>query len=155
MTLSRRLPLLALLLAAACFRPALAGGGDAAGGVPAQVLSERGLYRVELLEVPEPLPRGEHFSLRLRVVSLDHPDTPLRNAKVSVEAGMRHGREQGFAHGMQSQPVVSDKEGGQEDGVVLVEGLYFHMGGAWTLKLTVDGEDGKDQVWLTLPCCEG
>jgi hypothetical protein len=29
------------------------------------------------------------------------------------------------------------------------------MGGAWTLQVTIDGDDGEDQAWLTLPCCGG
>lgn len=151
MITARCLPLFTLLFATLWFQPALAdGGGDASGAVPAQVLSERGLYRVEVRQVPEPLPEGEHFSLGLQVVSLENPDQPLGAADVSVEAGMRHGREDGFAHGMQSEPAVSVR-----DGLILVEGLYFHMGGAWTLQVVIDGEDGKDQAWLTLPCCGG
>lgn len=127
-----------------------AAGGDASGTVPAQVLSEQGLYRVAVRRIPEPLPEGERFSLGLRVVSFDNPDQPLDASRISVQAGMRHGREDGFAHGMQSEPVVSFR-----DGLILVEGLYFHMGGVWTLQLTLDGDDGEDLAWLTLPCCGG
>ena len=151
MITARRLPLLALLFAILWSPSVLAAGGDdAAGAVPAQVLSEQGRYRVEVRQVPEPLPEGEHFSLGLRVVSMDNPDAPLDASAVSVEADMRHGRDDGFAHGMQSEPVVSVR-----DGLILVEGLYFHMGGAWTLQVTIDGDDGEDQAWLTLPCCGG
>ncbi|MBL4713113.1 MAG: hypothetical protein JKY64_00995 [Alcanivorax sp.] len=149
MITARYLPLVALLSTMIGSPSVLAaGGGDAAGAVPAQVLSEQGLYRVEVRQAPEPLPKGEHFSLGLRVVSMDNPDTPLEASAVTVEAGMRHGRDDGFAHGMQSEPVVSVR-----DGLILVEGLYFHMGGAWTLQVTIDGDDGEDQAWLTLPCC--
>ncbi|HBL87871.1 MAG TPA: hypothetical protein DD399_13845 [Alcanivorax sp.] len=151
MITARYLPLVALLSTMIGSPSVLAaGGGDAAGAVPAQVLSEQGLYRVEVRQAPEPLPKGEHFSLGLRVVSMDNPDTPLEASAVTVEAGMRHGRDDGFAHGMQSEPVVSVR-----DGLILVEGLYFHMGGAWTLQVTIDGDDGEDQAWLTLPCCGG
>ncbi|HCR80494.1 MAG TPA: hypothetical protein DIW42_13205 [Alcanivorax sp.] len=151
MITARCLPLFTLLFATIGFQPALAAGdSDAAGAVPAQVLSEQGLYRVEVRQVPEPLPQGEHFNLGLRVVSMDNPDEPLDASGVAVQAGMRHGREDGFAHGMQSEPVVSVR-----DGLILVEGLYFHMGGAWTLQVTIDGDDGEDQAWLTLPCCGG
>lgn len=151
MITARYLPLVALLSTMIGSPSVLAaGGGDAAGAVPAQVLSEQGFYRVEVRQAPEPLPKGEHFSLGLRVVSMDNPDTPLEASAVTVEAGMRHGRDDGFAHGMQSEPVVSVR-----DGLILVEGLYFHMGGAWTLQVTIDGDDGEDQAWLTLPCCGG
>jgi len=151
MITARYLPLVALLSTMIGSPSVLAaGGGDAAGAVPAQVLSEQGLYRVEVRQAPEPLPKGEHFSLGLRVVSMDNPDTPLEASAVTVEAGMRHGRDDGFAHGMQSEPRVSVR-----DGLILVEGLYFHMGGAWTLQVTIDGDDGEDQAWLTLPCCGG
>jgi hypothetical protein len=151
MITARYLPLVALLSTMIGSPSVLAaGGGDAAGAVPAQVLSEQGLYRVEVRQAPEPLPKGEHFSLGLRVVSMDNSDTPLDASAVTVEAGMRHGRDDGFAHGMQSEPRVSVR-----DGLILVEGLYFHMGGAWTLQVTIDGDDGEDQAWLTLPCCGG
>ena len=151
MITARRLPLFALLFAILWSPSVLAAGGDdAAGAVPAQVLSEQGRYRVEVRQVPEPLPEGEHFSLGLRVVSMANPDAALDAAAVTVEAGMRHGRDDGFAHGMQSEPVVSSR-----DGLILVEGLYFHMGGVWTLQVTIDGGDGEDQAWLTLPCCGG
>ncbi|MBD3650676.1 MAG: hypothetical protein HUJ15_04975, partial [Alcanivorax sp.] len=126
MITARRLPLFTLLFAILWSPSVLAAGGDdAAGAVPAQVLSEQGRYRVEVRQVPEPLPEGEHFSLGLRVVSMDNPDAPLDASAVTVEAGMRHGRDQGFAHGMQSEPQVSAR-----DGLILVEGVYFHMGGA-------------------------
>jgi hypothetical protein len=119
MITARYLPLVALLSTMIGSPSVLAaGGGDAAGAVPAQVLSEQGLYRVEVRQAPEPLPKGEHFSLGLRVVSMDNPDTPLEASAVTVEAGMRHGRDDGFAHGMQSEPVVSVR-----DGLILVEGL--------------------------------
>jgi hypothetical protein len=151
MITARYLPLVALLSTMIGSPSVLAaGGGDAAGAVPAQVLSDQGLYRVEVRQAPEPLPKGEHFSLGLRVVSMDNSDTPLDASAVTVEAGMRHGRDDGFAHGMQSEPRVSVR-----DGLILVEGLYFHMGGAWTLQVTIDGDDGEDQAWLTLPCCGG
>ena len=151
MTTARRLAPL-ILLFTLIWSPSVlaAAGGDASGTVPAQVLSEQGLYRVAVRRIPEPLPEGEHFSLGLRVVSLDTPDQPLDASRISVQAGMRHGREDGFAHGMQSEPVVSVR-----DGLILVEGLYFHMGGVWTLQLTLDGDEGEDRAWLTLPCCGG
>jgi len=151
MITARYIPLFTLLFSLIGSPLALAaGGGDVAGAVPAQVLSEQGRYRVEVRQVPEPLPEGEHFSVSLRVAGIDNPDQPLGADAVSVQAGMRHGREEGFAHGMQSEPVVSAR-----DGLIVVEGLYFHMGGAWTLQVTIDGDDGKDQAWLTLPCCGG
>ena len=116
------------------------------------MLSEQGLYRVEVRQVPEPLPQGEHFpNLGLRVcqpwITPMSRSTPPGSP---FEAGMRHGREEGFAHGMQSEPVVSVR-----DGLILAEGLYFHMGGAWTPQVTIDGDDGEDQAWPTLPCCGG
>lgn len=151
MTTTRRLPLFVLLFAIFWSPHALAAGGnDTAGAVPAEVLSEQGRYRVDVRQVPEPLPEGEHFSLGLRVVSMANPDAPLDASAVTVEAGMRHGRDDGFAHGMQSEPVVSFREG-----LILVEGLYFHMGGVWTLQVTIDGNNGEDRAWLTLPCCGG
>jgi len=151
MITARYLPLLALL-STMIWSPSVpaAGGGDASGAVPGQVLSERGHYRVEVRQAPKPLPEGEHFSLGLRVVSVDNPDQALDAARVSVQAGMRHGRDDGFAHGMQSEPQVSVR-----DGLILVEGLYFHMGGEWTLQVTIDGDQGEDRAWLTLPCCGG
>ena len=60
MTTTRRLPLFVLLFAIFWSPHALAAGGnDTAGAVPAQVLSEQGRYRVDVRQVPEPLPEGD------------------------------------------------------------------------------------------------
>lgn len=151
MTTLNRLGVAALLFLAASFQNVLAAAGDAsAAAMPAQVLSERGGYRIEVLRAPRPLPAGSHFSVRLKVARADGASLELSDLTLSVAAGMRHGREDGFAHGMQSQPEVT-----REGDLFLVEGLYFHMDGVWTLKVTLeeDGEPRRDYAWLDVPCC--
>lgn len=127
--------------------PGHATEGDAAA-VPASVDSEQGLYRVRIVDRPHPIPEHSYFRLRVAVMDAEAPSEPLNDVSLTVQAGMRHGLKHGFAHGMQSQPKVVRK--GNE---FLVEGLFFHMTGLWTLKVSIDGPRGADQAWLDLPCC--
>ena len=151
MTIFARLGVFFLVLSAAFAQAAPATGDAGDVAMPAQVLSEQGRYRVEVASAPRPLPAGRHFSLELKVVAVDDAPGAADALSVKVAAGMRHGREDGFAHGMQSQPVVT-----RQGDIFLVEGLYFHMDGVWTLKITLENRDDerrRDHAWLDLPCC--
>ena len=80
----RRLPLFALLFAILWSPSVLAAGGDdAAGAVPAQVLSEQGRYRVEVRQVPEPLPEGARIVID---ASRSLPEGILIESRVVGEA---------------------------------------------------------------------
>jgi hypothetical protein len=113
-----------------------------------QAYTTNNQFLVKLISVPNPIPYEKYFKVRFQVFNATRPGQPLPHARVTVLAGMRHGMKSGFAHGMESAPKVSEK-----NGVVTVSGLYFHMMGPWTLQTTVrDG--GKEGIaYFDLPCC--
>jgi hypothetical protein len=105
-------------------------------------------YLIKLVSLPAPIPYEKYFRVRLSVYDGKPPHKKLRDAKVEVFAGMRHGRKHGFAHGMESAPKLATK-----DGVVTVSGMYFHMMGPWILKATVKNEGNSSVAYFRLPCC--
>jgi hypothetical protein len=156
---------LAFALLIALGGPALAqsGGMSHSGGMkmptemahgPAHFQPTRQAYTsnrqflVKLLAVPQPIPFEKYFDLRFAVYDGHHPQTLLPDATVTIAAGMRHGLKHGFAHGMESSPKEADKSG-----VITVSGMYFHMMGAWTLKLTVRQAGKTGTAYFRLPCC--
>jgi len=105
-------------------------------------------FLIKLRSVPRPIPFEKYFTLQIAVYDAREPASVLPDAHVAVTAGMRHGLETGFAHGMQSTPQIA-----AQNGTVTVSGLYFHMAGPWTLKVDVEQHGRKDTAYLTLPCC--
>ncbi len=105
-------------------------------------------FLVKLLTLPTPIPFEKYFTIRLGVYTGRAPHKKLSDATVDIFAGMRHGLETRFAHGMNSTPKVTAK-----DGIVSVSGMYFHMMGAWTLKATVKEGGTKEVAYFRLPCC--
>lgn len=104
---------------------------------------------VKLLFVPEPIPLEKYFSVRLAVYADNDPHQPLPDLQLQVSAGMSHGMAQGFVHGMQSSPHVEI-----QNGIATVSGMFFHMGGEWTLQATVHAGGHEGTVSFKLPCCE-
>jgi len=113
-----------------------------------QVYTTNHAFLVKVVDLPDPIPYQQHFSMRISVYDGKHADRLLRDATVHIKAGMRHSRPKGFAHGMQSTPTLARK-----DGVDTVSGLYFHMRGRWTLQLDVQHGAKKGTAYLDLPCC--
>jgi YtkA-like len=105
-------------------------------------------FLVRLVSLPDPIPYEKHFTLSFSVHDSKHTDQKLSDATVHVTAGMRHGMKTGFAHGMQSSPQVENN-----NGIVTVSGLYFHMMGKWTLQVDVQNGAKKGTAYLDLPCC--
>jgi hypothetical protein len=106
------------------------------------------LFLIKLLELPKPVPYEQYFSLRFAVYDAQHPNKELPDATLAVNAGMRHGKETGFAHGMESSPKIAMK-----GGVVNVSGMYFHMRGPWILEVTVHEGGREGTAEFRLPCC--
>jgi hypothetical protein len=106
-------------------------------------------FLIRLLSVPSAIRLSRYFKLRLAVYDGNNPQRQLSDVQVAVEAGMAHGMAEGFAHGMQSAPKVE-----MRDGVVTVSGLFFHMGGDWTVRVTVDHGGDKGTASFQLPCCQ-
>lgn len=83
-----------------------------------------------------PLKVGVLQTVRLAI--RDQSGAPVRGAKVAVDGGMpQHG------HGLPTRPRVVAEEA---DGIYVVDGLRFNMGGWWELKFAVDGPAGADRV---------
>lgn len=122
--------------------------GPAHFPVPQQVYSSHKLFLVKLTAIPSPIPFEKYFTISFAVYDGHHPQKLLPGAKVTIFAGMRHGLSHGFAHGMQSSPKLSEKAG-----IVSASGMYFHMMGPWTLKVTIRNGGKEDVAYLNLPCC--
>jgi len=132
-------------LAGACALPQPGGAVEQeapAGGVPqgTEVLSNAGRYRVRYLPVPDPIPSGELFSMLVWVFDAES-GAELSEPELVVDAGMPH-----HQHGMNIQPVLSK----MVEGPMLVDGLLFHMPGAWTVTFDIerDGVTERAQVVL-------
>ena len=105
-------------------------------------------FLVKIISLPHPIPYQKYFSIKFSVYDGHHPNKPLPKARLTMFAGMRHGLKHGFVHGMQSSPKIGDKKG-----VFPVDGMYFHMMGKWTLKVTVSDNGEKGIAYFNLPCC--
>jgi len=105
-------------------------------------------FLIRLLSVPSAVHLQQYFTVRLAVYDGRDTQRRLSDVQLEVAAGMAHGMAEGFAHGMQSAPQVE-----MRDGVATVSGLFFHMPGEWTVRVTVHhaGEEGIGS--FLLPCC--
>ncbi len=127
--------------------------------------TQSGRYRVGLALEPDPPPLGELFSVRATITLPD--GTPLQNAVVTLDARMPQ-----HDHGMETRPRVRPGVCGDTDapaagasaagdddtdaaeaapclhpgGIYRADGFKFHMGGAWTVLVTVDGPKGPDST---------
>jgi hypothetical protein len=106
-------------------------------------------FRIKLLSFPRSIRLQEYFTVRLAVYDGNDPRRRLSVVHVEVAAGMTHGMAEGFAHGMQSAPKVQ-----MRDGVVTVSGLFFHMPGVWTMRVTVHHGQDEGTASFQFPCCE-
>jgi hypothetical protein len=113
-----------------------------------QAFTTNDAFLVKVVSLPGAIPFEKHFTLSLSVFDGKNTDRKLQDAKVDVNAGMRHGMKTGFAHGMHYSPRIEAK-----DGVVTVSGLSFHMMGKWTLQVDVQNGAEKGTAFLDLPCC--
>ena len=105
-------------------------------------------FLVKLVKVPDPIPYQRYFVLRFAIYDGHDPNQLLQQARMTIFAGMRHGLKHSFAHGMQSSPKLVD-----QDGAMDVEGMYFHMQGKWTLRVTVTYGNEQGVAYFDLPCC--
>jgi hypothetical protein len=125
------------------------------GDIPAHFTPKLSAYTtnrqflVKIDKLPDPIPYQKNFSLGFAVYDGSEPTKKLQDARLSVFAGMRHGLPHGFVHGMQTTPKIVDK-----DGVLMVDGMFFHMHGKWTLRTTVSEGDKQDVAYFDLPCCD-
>lgn len=125
------------ILALACGGPGPdeAPGAEAAPALaPGSASTDAGLYRVHL--EPEggaiPLSRLHGWIVSVR----DAEGRPFEPARLAFSGGMpQHG------HGLVTAPRVTRSLGA---GRFLVEGVKFHMGGEWILRVELVGPGGPD-----------
>ncbi len=89
-----------------------------------------GDYTVELRNLPPSIPSNDLFSFEVLVAA--NLDIPTEQLSIIVDAGMPQ-----HAHGMTVRPRASFNA---SNGTFEVEGMMFHMPGAWDL--TIDVVDG-------------
>ena len=92
------------------------------------------VYRV----MPEPITVGKHFSIVMLVCPHAGVTAP---ASVVLDATMPEHR-----HGMNYKPRVTFEYGGRQGYRYRAEGMMFHMGGIWELKIEVRAGGGTDRL---------
>jgi hypothetical protein len=117
--------------------PTPTGDAPALGGV---AISRGGHYRIDVRPADSPVTLGEMHDW---VVHLERTDAaPARPSIVRFDGGMpSHG------HGFVTAPRVTRDLGG---GKFLVEGVKFHMAGAWEIRVTLTNAEGGDQVSIPI-----
>lgn len=105
-----------------------------------RIPSQAGRYRVELRPLESDVALGELHTWRLRIARSDGGD--IGDATVSFDGGMpSHG------HGLPTAPRLVPQH---ERGDYFVEGVRFHMSGAWELRVELQDESGRDLAVLPI-----
>lgn len=140
---ARRRRVVAAVASALLWLPVLA---DAATQMPPAMpgdggwLSRHGEFRVGYQSELEPLVINRIHNGVLRIES--GTGEPVADARISIAGGMPL-----HDHGLATQPQVTRYLG---DGKYLVEGMRYHMHGAWELLITIEAKDKKDTVVIPL-----
>ena len=101
--------------------------------------SAKGLYTATL-ESDQPLRTRRLQTVRVRVA--DANGRAMDGVAIAVNGGMpQHG------HGLPTEPRVTANAG---DGIYVIEGVRFNMGGWWEFKLLITGAAGTDLVTFNL-----
>jgi hypothetical protein len=104
-------------------------------------VSESGLIKLSFHSEVEPLPLNRIHAWTLHLETSD--GKPVENATVLMTGGMP-----AHNHGLPTNPVVTEYLGG---GDYRVEGVRFHMQGAWVLEVAVThGNNRHDTVLVSL-----
>lgn len=97
------------------------------------------LYRVAWTSTPSPVPMLVLHAWTITIT--DAAGLPVDDARVIVLGGMP-----AHSHGLPTTPVVRGLGGGR----YLVEGLKFHMPGAWVVAFRIKAAAGTDAVSFPL-----
>jgi len=103
-------------------------------------MSRHGQFRVTYESDIEPPVINRIHSGELRIETND--GEPVADAQISIAGGMPL-----HDHGLATQPQVTGYLG---DGKYLVEGVRYHMHGAWELFITIEAGGKKDTVVIPL-----
>jgi hypothetical protein len=88
----------------------------------------------------KPFTVGPLHAVRLELV--DAAGNPVNDAEILINGGMpQHG------HGLPTKPRITSTE---PNGVYVVEGVRFNMGGWWELKFAVSSKAAKDSVTFNI-----
>ena len=98
--------------------------------------SERGTFRLSYRTAIKPLVINQIHSWTLHIEDAD--GYPVDGASIEVTGGMP-----AHDHGLPTRPQVTRNLGGGE---YLLEGMRFHMGGAWEVLITISDGDQADTV---------
>lgn len=112
--------------------------GAAAPESPSWV-SESGKLRASYASAVTPVPLNQIHAWTVHVETAD--GAPVENAQVEFDGGMPE-----HNHGLATAPAVT----GLGKGDYLVEGLRFHMQGAWELRITVRYDNSSDRIVIPL-----
>lgn len=109
---------------------------DNAPSISTPRLSKGGHYIVRAEAALEPLAINHMHSWIIEVRT--RQDIPVENAEIVVTGGMP-----AHDHGLPTQARITRHLG---DGRYLLEGMRFHMHGAWQLTLLIDDGNARDEV---------
>lgn len=101
--------------------------------------TDLGRYRIAFASALQPLAINRIHAWVVHVADAD--GVPVEDAELAVAGGMP-----AHDHGLPTAPRMTRNLGG---GNYLVEGMRFHMGGAWEVVVTVTAREGADSMtWL-------
>lgn len=114
--------------------------GPAPAGERQTWRSGDGLYRLAVESELQPvvINRLHRWVLELE----DEQGRPVTGASIDVTGGMPE-----HNHGLPTSPQVTRELG---NGRYLLEGMRFHMPGAWVLRFSVDAAPGSDTIVVRL-----
>lgn len=101
--------------------------------------SQKRIFRVRYASTPAPVPMLVLHDWTVTIT--DAAGRPVDGARLTVLGGMP-----AHAHGLPTAPTVR----GLGDGRYLVEGLKFHMPGAWVVAFRINAAPGIDSVSFAL-----
>lgn len=118
----------------------LAAAVVASAGSEPSWLSDQGIYRIRYDSLAEPVVINRMHAWILSVETAD--GKPVESATLTVSGGMPAHR-----HGLPTRPrIVEDLGNGQ----YRLEGLRFHMPGAWEIVVTIEAGATVDRVVIPL-----
>ena len=118
----------------------LSAVGDAGLAEQASWESQRGLYRVSFESSIDPIEINRIHEWVLHIETVDGVD--VEGASVSLEGGMPE-----HDHGLPTRPRVTADLGA---GRYRVQGLRFHMAGAWSIEIDINDGQRQDSVTILL-----
>ena len=133
--------LLLLMLSASLPSSSAGAGDDWPTPDPADAQFTRlGRYQISYATTLEPIEINRIHPWVAQV--MDAEGKPVAGARISITGGMP-----AHDHGLPTAPRATAHLGG---GRYLIEGMKFHMGGAWVVELRVKADHGEDSLSIAL-----